>query len=261
MFYKKQGLPEESDVVICTVKKILPHSVFVDLDEYENLEGMLHISEVAPGRIRNLRDYVIEGKKLVCKILKVDTYQRQIDLSLRRVPISLMKKKNEEYKQEQKAEKLLEFLAKNNKIDIKTVYEKIGNKLVEEFGGLYYAFEEIVKDKTDLRHLKIEEKLRKDVIELVKDKIKLPEFRAKTFLILSSPTSIGIRDIKESVSKGVEFANKNNYKVKLSYVSAPRYKLEVFSTDHKTAEKGLKEISEFIIKELISRGGVAESQK
>ena len=34
MFYKKQGIPENGEVVICTVKKILFHSVFVDIDEY-----------------------------------------------------------------------------------------------------------------------------------------------------------------------------------------------------------------------------------
>ena len=59
MFYKKQGFPEESELVLCTVKKILDHSVFVGLDEYNNLEGMIHISEVSPGRIRNIRDHFI----------------------------------------------------------------------------------------------------------------------------------------------------------------------------------------------------------
>jgi len=64
MFYKKKGLPEENSIVLCTVKKILFHSIFVDLDEYQNQDGMIHISEIAPGRIRNIRDYVAEGKKL-----------------------------------------------------------------------------------------------------------------------------------------------------------------------------------------------------
>ncbi|MDD5178362.1 MAG: S1 RNA-binding domain-containing protein [Candidatus Nanoarchaeia archaeon] len=261
MFYKKQGLPEESDLVICTVKKILLHSVFVSLDEYKDVEGMLHISEVAPGRIRNLRDYVIEGKRLVCKVLKVDKEKKQIDISLRRVPLSLMKKKNEEFKQEQKAEKLLEALANAHNVDIKSVYEKIGSILIENYGGLYYAFEEIVKGNTDLKDLKVDEKLRKDLVSLVKEKIKLPEFRAKIFLLLSSSASLGLKDIKDSIIKGVDFAAKNNYKIKFSYVSAPRYKLEVFSNDYKTAEKAMKEISEIVIKDLVSKGGDGESQK
>ena len=58
MFYKKNGLPNPNDFVICTVKNILHHSVFVNLDEYNNLEGLVHISEIAPGRIRNIRDFL-----------------------------------------------------------------------------------------------------------------------------------------------------------------------------------------------------------
>src|SRR3990167_9616471 len=84
MLYKKKGMPEVNEVVMCTVKKVLFHSVFVDIEDY-GLEGMIHISEVSPGRIRNIRDYVKEGKKIVCKVLKVDEVKGHIDLSLRRV--------------------------------------------------------------------------------------------------------------------------------------------------------------------------------
>src|SRR3990167_9954155 len=98
MFYKKNGLPEESEIVVCTIKKILPNSVFVDLDEYENKEGLIHISEISPGRIRNIRDFVKEGKKIVCKVLKVDVQKGHLDLSLRRVNQVQRINKNKEYK-------------------------------------------------------------------------------------------------------------------------------------------------------------------
>ena len=71
MLYKKQGFPEEDELVLCTVNNVQHNSVFVDLDEY-NKRGLIHISEIAPGRIRNIRDYVVEGKKIVCKILRID---------------------------------------------------------------------------------------------------------------------------------------------------------------------------------------------
>ena len=95
MFYKKTKSPEIGDIVICTVKKVLPHSVFVDLDEYGK-EAMIHISEIAPGRIRNIRDYVKEGKKVICKILNLDLNKGYIDLSLRRVTQTQKTNKNNE---------------------------------------------------------------------------------------------------------------------------------------------------------------------
>ena len=115
MFYKKQGLPEIGEIVICTVKRVLPDSVFVELDEYDK-EAMIHISEVAPGRIRNIRDFVKENKKVVCKILNINKEKGYVDLSLRRVNQAQKIHKNNEYKQEQKAEKILQYLSKKLEI-------------------------------------------------------------------------------------------------------------------------------------------------
>ena len=91
MLLKKEGFPEEDELVICTVTSVHHSSVFTNLDEYGRT-GLIHISEISPGRIRNIRDYVVEGKKVVCKVLRVDKEKGHIDLSLRRV--KEMQKKN-----------------------------------------------------------------------------------------------------------------------------------------------------------------------
>src|SRR3990167_5178204 len=110
MLFKKQGFPEEGDLILCTVTSVQFHSVFVDLDEYGR-NGMIHISEVAPGRIRNIRDYVKENKKVVCKVLKINREKGYIDISLRRVNEKEKKRKIEEMKREQLAEKIAEQAA------------------------------------------------------------------------------------------------------------------------------------------------------
>ncbi len=101
MLYKREGMPEEDELVLCTVTAVHGHSVFAKLDEYGKT-GMIHISEVSPGRIRNIRDYVVEGKKIVCKVLRIDKVKGHIDLSLRRVNAGQKKNKTNEIKQEQK---------------------------------------------------------------------------------------------------------------------------------------------------------------
>ena len=53
-------------------------------------------------------NYVKEGKKIVCKVLRVNAERKQFDLSLRRVSVAMRKKKNEEAKLEQKSYKILE---------------------------------------------------------------------------------------------------------------------------------------------------------
>src|SRR3989344_5879927 len=111
MLLRKQGFPEEDEIVICTVKTILNSAVFAHLDEYGR-DGMINISEVSPGRIRNLRDFVTEGKKIVCKVLRIDRLKGHIDLSLRSVNQAQRINKNKEYKNEIKALRILESASK-----------------------------------------------------------------------------------------------------------------------------------------------------
>jgi translation initiation factor 2 subunit 1 len=223
---------------------------------------MIHISEIAPGRIRNIRDYVTEEKKLVCLVLRVDKEKRQVDLSLRRVPISLRTNKNEEYKQEIKSEKLLEYIGKELKTDLKGIYQKMGFKLINHFGLLSIAFNEISVYGADaLKELNLPKNEVDVLVKIVQDKIKPPEVEVNSTLILQSFSENGVDDVKNSLEAGENIAKKNNTKMNLIYISAPKYRIEIFSNEYKTAEDEMKEISNAILAEMKKRKGVAEIQK
>lgn len=259
MFYKKKGLPEENSIVLCTVKKILFHSIFVDLDEYENQEGMIHISEVAPGRIRNIRDYVTEGKKLVCQVLRIDRERKQVDLSLRRVPISLRTKKNEEYKQEIKSEKLLEYIGKELKSDLKGMYQKMGYKLIDHFGLLGIAFNEISSSGNDaIKTLGFPQKEAEVLVRIVQEKIKIPEVTVHTIFLLQSFSENGVEDIRTAFVEAEKYMKKQDMKGNFIYISAPKYRIEVTATDYKTAEEQLEQVGKVLIDEMKRRKGIAE---
>lgn len=262
MYYKKTTLPEEDEIVICTVKRILPHSVFVSLDEYKNTEGMIHISEVSPGRIRNLRDFVKEGKTIVCKILNIRREKNHIDLSLRRVPLTVRRKKEEEYKQELKAEKLLEQFAKSHKTTLEDIYKGFGSQIMEKYSSLTSFFNQVLSNNIDLpKEIKIEKRLAEDLVEKIKEKIKLPEAQLEANIKLTSKDSAGIEKIKEIFKKTNALATKNKYKIKMTYLSAPRYNLQVTSSNFKNAEKILSEVSNFLVDEAEKQGCEAEWQK
>ena len=139
MLYKKEGIPDEDELVLCTITNVQHHSVFANMDEYGKT-GMIHISEVSPGRIRNLRDYVQVGKKVICKILRIDRVNGHIDLSLRRVNEGQRRRKNDEIKQEQKAEKIIEILAKQLKKDHHSLYEDVSSKVFEKYEYIFQCF-------------------------------------------------------------------------------------------------------------------------
>ena len=65
------------------VTKITNFGVFVGLED--GLEGLLHISELSDQKVENPEDVVSVGDELEVKILRVDTEERKIGLSRRRV--------------------------------------------------------------------------------------------------------------------------------------------------------------------------------
>jgi len=71
------------DVVNGTVTKITNFGVFVGLED--GLEGLLHISELSEDKIENAEEVVKVGDPLEVKILRVDTDERKIGLSKKRV--------------------------------------------------------------------------------------------------------------------------------------------------------------------------------
>jgi small subunit ribosomal protein S1 len=74
---------KSGDVVKGTVTKITNFGVFVGLED--GLEGLLHISELSEDKIENAEDVVKVGDPLEVKILRVDTDERKIGLSKKRV--------------------------------------------------------------------------------------------------------------------------------------------------------------------------------
>ena len=105
MAFKKPDWPEVGDLVIATVEEVTDFGAYVKLDEYDK-KGLLHISEISSSWIRNIRDFVREGQKVVLKVLRVDVEKGHIDLSLRRVTKREKIEKMMSYKKERKAETL-----------------------------------------------------------------------------------------------------------------------------------------------------------
>lgn len=234
MLLKKEGFPEEDELVLCTVTGVQYHSVFVKLDEYGRT-GLIHISEIAPGRIRNIRDYVVEGKKVVCKVLRIDKEKGHIDLSLRRVNEAQKRNKLNQIKQEQLAEKIIEIVAKNNKQDTKQLYRKMADKLLDKYPTLFAAFEEVVNDKLDLAKF-VDAKIAKQLTDIIKQRITPPEVEIGGDISMSCYAPDGVERIKDVL----EQAGSVQGSPVIKYKGTGKYSIWVKSEDYKSAEKILK---------------------
>lgn len=253
MLFKKQGFPEEGDLVLCTVTSVQYHSVFVNIDEYGK-SGMIHISEVSPGRIRNIRDFVKEGKKIVCKVLRINQEKGYIDLSLRRVNESEKRRKIDDIKKEQDAEKIVEIAA--GKIGIKTeqLYKEISEK-INDYASLHEFFEKAAQDEKLLEISGLDKKYLKIIDETIKQRIKAPEVEITGKLKITVYAPDGIEIVKESLRKAEDAAKG---KISINYLGSGLYRFMVNASNYKEAEKLMKNATESAIGLVMKHAGTAE---
>ncbi|WP_274307818.1 S1 domain-containing post-transcriptional regulator GSP13 [Solibacillus daqui] len=72
---------EVGDVLIGKVTGIQPYGAFVALDE--QTQGLVHISEITYGFVKDVNDFLSVGEDIEVKVLEVDQEQKKISLSIR----------------------------------------------------------------------------------------------------------------------------------------------------------------------------------
>jgi general stress protein 13 len=72
---------EVGDVLTGKVTGIQPYGAFVALDEHT--QGLVHISEITYGFVKDVHDYLKVGDDITVKVLEVDDEAKKISLSIR----------------------------------------------------------------------------------------------------------------------------------------------------------------------------------
>ena len=232
-----QEMPEQGEIVLATVTKIMDHGAYVTLDEYDNLQGFLHVSEIAPGWIRSVNRFVKNGEKKVLLVKKVNPQRGDIDLSLKQVSKDQKKQKLKEVKKFEKGKTLLQNVQEKAKLS-DTDVEKLEDNIYSKYDSVYDAFIEIGRNGIDsVKELKIPKKTA-TVIEEICSKIKLPSVEIRGIMEITNSKSDGIEIIKKTLLDEL----KKNSTIDITYLGAPKYRLSITSEDFKSAEKSLKPI-------------------
>lgn len=239
--YQRKGFPSKNDLVMCTVQKVAEPTVFLSLEEYSNLEGALHTTEIERKWVRKLKSKLKPGTKLVCQVLRVDQRDNHISLSQRNVSESQSRKKQQEWANEKTADSMLTFFAKENKNT--KAYEEILDYLLGAYGFLYPVFLRIVSgDEKVLEDAKIDKKTIQKFIEFIKGRLLLPVKKITYDLNMTSSAGNGLDYIQETIKKIKSFAS-NKAKIEVSYIGAPKYKVELSGTDAKALESAYDKLS------------------
>ena len=238
-----QELPERGEIVIATITKVMEHGAYVSLDEYDGLQGFLHVSEIAPGWIRSVGKFVKKGEKKVFLVKKVNPKRADIDLSLKQVSTDQKKKKLLDVKRQNKAKTLMKNVQVKAKLSNDDV-EKLEDSLYSKYDSIYDAFMEIARSGISvIKDLKVSKKAL-SALEEISSKIKFPSVEIRGILEIINNKSDGVEIIKNTLLDVLKENKDKN--IQITYVGAPKYRLAVKAQDFKSAEKIMKPILEEI---------------
>lgn len=255
---KYTGWPDPGDLVVGRVDEIEDFGVFVDLLEYTDRRGLVHISEVASGWIKNIRDHVGTGERVVCKVLDVDESAQQIDLSVKDVNDHQRSEKVQEWKNEQKADKWMTLAFGEDLSDEK--YGTVANELLAEFGALYDGFEqtaihgESVLSETDLTDEEVTA-----IVETARENVSVPYVTVTGYIHLQSPSPNGVDDVRAALETAAGNGEvSDEVELGVTYVGSPEYRIRVRAPSYKVAEDELTETVDRARAAIEERGGTAE---
>jgi len=246
--------PEVGDLVIASITKVVDYGAYVRLDEYGGLEGLVHISEISTTWVRNIREHVREGQKVVLKVLRVNPQRNQVDLSLRRVSGREKAEKMLEWKREKKGESILRTAADRLKAPDDAV-AKVKEMIFGKYDNLYYAFEEAIEEGEELfRKLGLDESWAKALTETARSKIKTERARVRKTVELTSLRADGLEAIRNALLAAKKI-RRRGVQVRTYTLGAPRYRIEVLANDYAQAEKVLDEATRQCLETMSSLGG------
>jgi translation initiation factor 2 subunit 1 len=252
----KPEWPERGELVLATVKKVTDYGAYVTLEEYDNKEGLLHRSEISTSWVRNIRNHVREGQKLVLKVLRVNPGKKQIDLSRKRVNKRERIDKIYTFKHERKAETFLRITAEKLNQPLREITEKAAIPMEETYGDVYAALEEVNRQGSEaLTKIGIPSDIAQILTELAQERIRPPLVEVKGVLQLTSTKPDGVSIIKKALHTAQKTSLPDTAKIHIYTIAAPKYRLKVEAKDYKQAETILQQASEAAIKVITKASG------
>ncbi len=238
----KRSKPNVGELVLITVKKIMPFGAYCELQEY-GVDSYLPVREIASGWIKNIHEFINEGQKDVAKVMFVDNAKNAIDISLKKVTEKEKKDKMSQFN----LEKRYEGLFKQAMVEAKKEQEE--GVIREELGKRYATFVDVVEDMTSksgetaFSKISIDKKFKEAFTDIIGKNVKEKIYTVSYLLQLTSyDTKTGIESIKK-VMLGIEKSG-----VEIFYFGAPNYSLTARGSSYIEAEekirKGVKVIEE-----------------
>ena len=251
-------VPEEGEYIIGRVVEVKDFGANIDLLEFPEHRAFVHISEVASGWVKYIRDFIREGQMVVARVTKVKKGSNIVDASVRQVSGHRKQERIRAWKNEQKASKLLELVSKKSKIKITVLESEIRDSMRDTYGSLYLAFEAVVMDTVSFKK-EWKGKWLSDFIEVAIDNVTPPHVMIGGMLDLVSYDVKGAEKIKKALMKPK--AVNDDTTLKITSNGSPSYRISIKAPNYKQAEDELKKAVDLVLSTFKSEGGTGSFER
>lgn len=250
-FYENK-YPEVDDIVMVNVQQIAEMGAYVKLLEYDDIEGMILLSELSRRRIRSIQKLIRVGKNDVVVVLRVDKEKGYIDLSKRRVSSEDIIKCEEKYQKSKSVHSILRLCAEKFQIPLEDLYKTIAWPLSRKYGHAYEAFKLSIIDETVWEGISPASMECFDDLKLCISKKLTPQaVKIRADVEVSCFGYEGIDAIKEAL-KAAEAVSTEQMQIKAKLVAAPLYVITTQALDKQQGiellEQAIERISGVITK-------------
>ncbi|MHA2280866.1 MAG: S1 RNA-binding domain-containing protein [Promethearchaeota archaeon] len=257
MVKSRAKFPKEGEFVVAKVTEVQKQYVYVDLIGFEGLDsektarGMIHISEISSRWIKNIRNFVRIGQRVVLRVLRVDPSKGHVDMSLRRVNSAQKEIRLKEWKYAVKYENLLQFLTETEGINmtLDEAYDRIGFPILDFFENYQETIENLKENGEEMLDQieDVSDDIKKALLQIIDENVQISTVNISGKVRLSFNSENGVDRIKESLLDALRvIESKETRKISINYIAAPYYRLEVTTKDYLDAENILSDALEII---------------
>lgn len=231
-FYE-ETYPEIESLVMVNVRNIAEMGAYVTLLEYNNIEGMILLSELSRRRIRSINKLIRVNRNEVVMVLRVDKEKGYIDLSKRRVSAEDVAKCEDRYNKAKAVHRVLRHVADKRNTTLEEMYQKIGWPLYKKYQHAYDAFKLCLTDQEDIfagASLDLDPETQACLVDYVKKKLSPQPIKVRSDIEVTNFTYEGINAIREALLAGQE-AGSAECPVSIKLIAPPMYVVTCMTLD------------------------------
>lgn len=244
------------------VRRISEIGAHVRLLEYDNLEGMILMSELSRRRIRSVNKLIRVGKSESVLVIRIDKDKDYIDLSKRRVQPEDVKQCEDRFIRSKTVFHIIHYAAEvmgiKNKEDFDHLMREISWKLHERFksiGGAYEAFRRLIFDRSILNDSDITEEQKDIIINCVRQRLEPKKVKIRADVEVACYTTEGIEAVKAALLTGMEFGGNSESPIAINLIAPPVYMVSSVVLDRTEGLQMMTDVVEKIKTEIIAKGG------